>query len=188
MSMIEPYPIQRRLTQGAWMVVATFLLIALEIGSASWHLILPGGFLLAFLLTVAYNWHLGLLGGCAACVCIEILLARRMTVMPLLPLVVWAAHAWRNSGDRVMLLSQTLPGALLGGVYAGVVVALENTRLVPPAVYMSLTEMGLFLLKGVLAGAIALPILVAFLDFVAARLEINQYHRKAYIRSGSHDD
>jgi len=174
-------------TQVAWAWCIGFVLVALELLGGTVNVIFPGVWLFAFFCTVAYSWPVGLTAGCLACVAVEVVLGRSWTVLPLVPLVVWAAVGWRKLGDRTTLVNQAFPGAALGFTYAAATLLLANLRFSPPGLSMALGTMGLHLVKSTLAGLVGLPMLAGIADFLAERLDINLYHRRVYVAGGPNE-
>jgi hypothetical protein len=186
---VDDYDLLGRLAQLGWLWCLMLAMVAAELLAGAAGLLFPGALLLAFFLTVAHNWRVGCCVGLPAMAVVEVLFGRHGgTLLPLVAVAVAGAHAWRKLGDRSHVLTQLFPGALIGLSYALVAQLVEGGTLLPPRLSLSLLTLVRQSAVGLLLGALGLPLLVLIVDGLARRLDFRQYHQRAYIRGGQHDD
>jgi hypothetical protein len=160
-----------------WHLILMFVSLAAELIGARFGILFPGSFVLCFYLTVSRGWRSALGWGAAACLLSEIALGRESTALPcLLPLLAFSL-AWRHFGDRRYVITQALPGLLLGISYAGYVLLVEN--LAWPVGVVVNGRRALVLLGGAAAAAlIGTPILLFHYDLGARLIGVERFHQQ----------
>lgn len=166
-------------THVCWILCLAFLLVVAEVFAGQLGFLFPSACLLAFFLTVSHTWWIGMIAGAILLAVTEIVFARNGSLLPLVVLVVAGAQAWKRTGDCATVLTQAFPGALLGIAYAAGVLALANLTFSPLRLAMAPGSMAIEIARAGLLAAIALPLLVGAVDWIADRLDLRQYHRRA---------
>ena len=161
----------------AWGIVLAFLAALLEIGVGTAGVAVPVFLATAFCLFVVAGWRslllpLGLVG-----VVLDVAVCRAAFLSPLLLLPTAACAAWwRQRGDCHNRVLQAGPGFALGVLWVWAAVLLENLPKQPGGHALLLHSL-LLSAKAGLAGALALPAVVAFHDAAAAQMGFPVYRR-----------
>ncbi len=172
--------------QSAWWMAFAFLAALVETGMGNAGIPVPAFLAAAFcLFVITANRFLllplGLLG-----LTLDIVLCRGSLLTPLLLLAVAAfAARWRRHGDCRLRVLQALPGFVLGLGWVWAAALMENLPRQPGAPFPLAHVVGQSLAAGV-AGAVALPVAVAFYDAAAGRLGLPSYRRVQQSEGGAH--
>ncbi len=182
---IRPFQ-EARMIKIIWIFIVAFLCVMIEITGCNQGIFIPGVLFLCFYLVVCYNILTGAAVATCACLATEIFLGRSTTALPLLVPLVFYAQFWRLAGYRRSLAPQSISGVLIGVVYLTysiVMPRLSNSETLIPNISAFIVFIGVTSI----ISALGFPLLLAFLDFCSARIDLSLFQTKRRIDASAHD-
>ncbi|MFT5129318.1 MAG: hypothetical protein ACI8W8_002940 [Rhodothermales bacterium] len=159
-----------------WIFAVTFLAIVLEIGACRWGLLFPGALFACFYVVVSHGRVAGIIAGAIAVCIVEIVLARELTLLPVVPFVMIGAYYWAQEGERHAIVVQVIPCGVLALVHSTayrVGDPLAAGILNPPEI----GHIGGIILGHSALAAFLLPVLVLICDSAAEHLDLPRFRR-----------
>lgn len=158
-----------------WLFLLCFLFLCLELGLAQYDILFPAALFTAFYLGLAFGLGTGVVCGLVVAVVAEILLARSTTILPLFAPFWVFLLVFGRFGDRLSLVNQALAGLGLAWGQAGYYLLFENLHLGAGWCLLSGPHVVTLFLKAGIAGTVLAPLLIAGLDFLAERVEVELF-------------
>ena len=158
-----------------WLLLICFLLLQLELLLA-WHGVLfPAALFAGFYIGLAFNARRGLVCGMAVAVCVEVMLYRQATCLPLFLPLALHIRVYERYGSRLSLVNQTVSGVVLGAAYAAWTLVTENVHLHHGWSLLSGSTVLRVWVGGTLAGLLLCPLLILTLDAVAGWMAVERF-------------
>jgi hypothetical protein len=162
--------------EGLWIFAVTFLCVVLEIVACRWSLLFPGALFACFYVVVSHGRLAGIIAGALAVTAVEIVLARDLTLLPVVPFVMIAAYYWAREGERHAVVVQVIPCAFLALIHSAayrVGDPLAAGILNPPKIA---SIASIVLIHSAIA-AVLLPLVVLVYDWAAQHLDLPRFRR-----------
>jgi len=156
----------------AFIFLIIFSSVYFEVIAGTMGIILPLTAISIFYLSITFGWKKGLLLSLIAGTIIDMLYGRTVIVTPYFMIMIVAASMfWLHKGDPVSILPHLIPGATAAFLVSFPLLAVNTYR----------TEMyidNFFLLIGcIVAGAVLMPIMIAFFDYLAEKQGLPLYRK-----------
>lgn len=158
----------------SYIMLTMALSIAAEIFCGSLGLLLPLPALLVFYFSAVENWPLGVFTGLVAGTVIDILYARDFLYTPfIMALAASAGSFWISRSESKSIPLHSLPGALTALIYCAplFVTSFSASRFSFSSVFHAFSGM----VFGILASALALPLIVVCMDLTSESLGFKLY-------------
>jgi hypothetical protein len=162
--------------EGLWIFAVTFLTVVLEVAACRLQLLFPGALFACFYVVVSHGRIVGLIAGALAVTVVEVVLARELTLLPVIPFVMIGAYYWAREGERHAVVVQVIPCAILAVIHS------TAYRIGDPMSAGILNPPDLGSIGGTILGqstiaAILLPLLVLVCDWAAQQLDLPRFRR-----------
>jgi hypothetical protein len=159
----------------AWTTLVVIGAVCVEVWCGRLGLLVAAWPLTTLYLGVALGSRWGAWAGMCACVIGEVLLVRSWTSLPLVAVALPLAIFWRRHGDRRYLIIQMLPAGLLGFVYAGYALTVENW--VDSGPLFAAPQAALVMAAGTAASGLGAPALWRLLDPIAGLAGLPRFYQ-----------